>query len=148
MALIRNMDINDDIFDNIMEIENERQPSPCDKETAAQQQPPPRPKKTAAQQQPRLHLKETAHPRRSEPKLIVIRRDETGHHAVLEEPAPAEPTKEELLKRIKELEEMHHVGIKEEEIGAGAVVAVADVVVDVATAPAPRSITKTCIFTN
>ncbi|KAL0114831.1 hypothetical protein PUN28_011876 [Cardiocondyla obscurior] len=92
MALIRNMDMNDDIFDNIMEIENERQPSPCDKETAAQQQPSSRPKKTAAQQQP--------------PKLIVVRRDETGHHAVLEEPAPAEPTKEELLKKIKELEEM------------------------------------------
>ncbi|KAL0099547.1 hypothetical protein PUN28_019750 [Cardiocondyla obscurior] len=90
MALISNMDMNDDIFDNMMEIENERQPSPCDKETAAQQQPSSRPKKTAAQQ----------------PKLIVVRRDETGHHAVLEEPAPAEPTKEDLLKRIKELEEM------------------------------------------
>ncbi|KAL0114836.1 hypothetical protein PUN28_011881 [Cardiocondyla obscurior] len=47
-----------------MEIENERQLSPCDKETAAQQQPPPHPK-----------------------LILNIQRNETGHHAVLQEPA-------------------------------------------------------------
>ncbi|KAL0110698.1 hypothetical protein PUN28_013962 [Cardiocondyla obscurior] len=76
MAHLSGMQLEEDIniFDNIqsnMEIDNKRQSSPCDKETAARQRPPPRPKET------------------TQPKLVLnIRRDETGHHRTLEEEPP------------------------------------------------------------
>ncbi|KAL0098777.1 hypothetical protein PUN28_020937 [Cardiocondyla obscurior] len=99
------------------EVEKNQQPSPCDKETAAQQQPPPRPKKTAAQQQPPPRPKETAAqqqppPRPKEtaaqqqppprPKETV----QSAHHSLLQEEAaiPSAETTNYLLQKIQELE--------------------------------------------